>query len=393
MSTQPARKPQNPCFSSGPCAKPPGWSLAGLDGALLGRSHRSVEGKARLKAVIDQHRALLAIPDDYRIGIVPGSDTGAIEMALWSMLGPRPVDVLAWEAFGAEWLGDVIRHLNIPRARGITAPYGHLPDLSAVNPAHDVVFTWNGTTGGVRVPDAGWIAPDRAGLTFCDATSAVFAYDLPWDKLDITTWSWQKSLGGEAAHGMIVLSPRAADRLLTYTPDRPLPKLFRMTADGALIDGIFAGETINTPSLLAVEDCLYALRWADSVGGLAGLVARVDANARMVADWVAKTGWVDFLCHDDRIRSKTSICLTIADPWFANLADDAQRKFIKTMTEKIAAARAGYDLAGHARAPAGLRLWCGPTVEVSDIALLLPWIDWAYDWAYDAARAGDAINQ
>lgn len=378
MHAKPAAKPHNPCFSSGPCAKRPGWSPAVLNDALVGRSHRSAEGKAQLKAVIDKHRALLGIPDDYRIAIVAGSDTGAIEMAMWSLLGPCGVDVFSWDAFGTDWLHDVTVQLKIPDTRSFAAPYGALPDLSRADRARDIVFTWNGTTGGVRVPDGDWIAADRTGLTFCDATSAVFAYDLPWDKLDVTTWSWQKVLGGEAGHGMLVLSPRAVARLTAWVPDRPLPKIFRMTSGGVLIDGLFAGETINTPSMLAVADCLDALDWIAGLGGLPAAIARVDANYRMIADWAGRSTWAAFLCKADNIRSKTSVCLTITDPQITVRDPGAQRDFIRAMTGKIAAERAGYDLAGHAKAPPGLRIWCGTTVESVDIAALLPWLDWAY---------------
>jgi phosphoserine aminotransferase len=378
MTAKPVTKPVNPCFSSGPCAKRPGWSLAGLEDAFLGRSHRATEGKARLKDIIERHRTLLGIPADYKIAIVPASDTGAIEMAMWSMLGERGVDVLAWEAFGEEWLNDVTKQLKLPDVRTFAVGYGELPDLGQVDSDRDVIFTWNGTTGGVRVPNADWIKPDRKGLTFCDATSAVFAYDMPWDKLDITTWSWQKVLGGEAAHGMLVLSPRAVERLLTYKPERPLPKLFRMTAGGKLIEGVFAGETINTPSMLAVEDCLDALKWVEGLGGLPALRVRVQANFDTVNAWVAKTDWVDFLCDTESARSKTSVCLKITDPWFIAKDDAARQDFIKAMTGKIDKEGAGYDLAGHMKAPAGLRIWCGATVEASDIAAVLPWLDWAF---------------
>lgn len=378
MTSKPSVKPANPCFSSGPCAKRPGWSLAALGHAFVGRSHRAAEGKARLKEVIDRHRALLGIPEDYRIAIVPASDTGAIEMAMWSMLGQRGVDVLAWEAFGEEWLNDVTKQLKLSDVRSFAVGYGELPDLAQVDCDRDVVFTWNGTTGGVRVPDANWIAADRKGLTFCDATSAVFAYDLPWDKLDITTWSWQKVLGGEAAHGMIVLSPRAVERLTTYKPERPLPKIFRMTSGGKLGEGLFAGETINTPSMLAVEDCIDALKWVEQIGGVPALMKRVEANYNAVANWVEKTGWAEFLCDDAAARSKTSVCVKITDPWFMQKDDGARQDFIKAMTKKIDKEGAGYDLAGHAKAPAGLRIWCGATVEAADVEKLLPWLDWAF---------------
>lgn len=386
MTAKPAQKPQNPCFSSGPCAKRPGWSLDGLKNAFIGRSHRAADGKARLKEVIDRHRTLLNIPDDYRVAIVPGSDTGAIEMAMWSMLGERGVDVLSWEAFGEEWLTDITKQLKLPDARAYTAPYGELVDLSLVDCDRDVVFTWNGTTGGVRVPDAEWLREDRKGLTFCDATSAVFAYDMPWSKLDVTTWSWQKVLGGEAAHGMLVLSPRAVERLLTYTPDRPLPKLFRMVSNGKLMDGVFAGETINTPSMLATEDCLDALKWVEGLGGVPALQKRVGMNFKTVSDWVEKTDWIDYMCAVPANRSKTSVCLKITDPWFCDLSEEQRQGFIKDMTKPLEKEQAGYDVAGHMKAPAGLRIWCGATVEASDIALLLPWLDWAFAVTKEAAQ-------
>lgn len=378
MIDKPTQKPANPCFSSGPCAKRPGWDLAALKGALIGRSHRAADGIARLNEVILRHRALLGIPDDYRLAIVPASDTGAMEMAMWGLLGPRGVDVFAWEAFGHEWLYDVTAQLKLPDVRRFTAPYGSIPDLSAAAPDRDIIFTWNGTTGGARVPDAHWIAPDRSGLTLCDATSAVFAYDLPWDRLDVTTWSWQKVLGGEAAHGMLALSPRAVERLMTYTPPWPMPKLFRLVLDGVMIDGVFAGETLNTPSMLAVEDCLDALKWVEGIGGMAAVRARVAENYRTVADWVAGCDYLDFLCADAATRSLTSVCLQITDPDFLALEESARRAFITRMTRRIADEGAGFDIAAHAKAPAGLRIWCGATVERADIAALLPWIDWAY---------------
>lgn len=378
-TTKPSSKPRNPCFSSGPCAKRPGWTLSALDGACLGRSHRCAEGKAKLKEVIDRHRAILGIPADYRIGIVAGSDTGAIEMAMWSMLGQRGVDVLGWEVFGYDWIKDITAQLKIDDLRTFKANYGELPDLSKVDTDRDVVFVWNGTTGGVRVPHDDWIKSDRKGLTFCDATSGVFAYDLPWNKLDITTWSWQKVLGGEAGHGMIVLSPRAIERLLTYKPSRPLPKIFRMTNGDKLIEGIFQGETINTPSMLAVEDCLDALKWAEGCGNVKGLIKRVDANYAALQSWVAKTPWIDFLAADEASRSKTSVCLKIVDPWFAAKDDDAQQAFLKDLAKAVSKENAGHDIVGHRDAPAGLRLWCGATVEASDVTALTAWLDWAYE--------------
>ena len=378
MTAQPSNRPANPCFSSGPCAKRPGWSLDHLSGAFLGRSHRAAEGKNRLNAVIEQHRKILNIPADYRVAIVAASDTGAVEMALWSLLGQRGVDVLGWEVFGLDWIKDITTQLKIADTRVMKAPFGSLPDLSVVDGARDIVFTWNGTTGGVRVPNGDWIPANREGLTICDATSAVFAYDLPWDKLDVVTWSWQKVLGGEAAHGMIVLSPRAVERLLTYTPDRPLPKIFRLVNNGKLIDGVFVGETINTPSMLAVEDCLDALKWAESIGGLSAMIKRVEANYQTIKDWVAKTDWIDFLAVDESYRSKTSVCLAITDPAFTALDDEARQAFVKSMTKLLEKDGIAYDTAGHRDAPAGLRIWCGATVEQSDVAALLPWLDWAY---------------
>lgn len=378
MTIKPATKPKNPCFSSGPCAKRPGWSLEALKGAFTGRSHRAAGGKTKLKEVIEKHRALLGIPADYKVGIVPASDTGAVEMALWSLLGARGVDVLAWEAFSNDWLTDITKQLKISGARAFKAGYGSLPDLSKVDFKNDVVFVWNGTTSGVRVPDAQWIADDRAGLTICDATSAVFAYDLPWEKLDVTTWSWQKVLGGEAAHGMLVLSPRAVARLESHVPSWPLPKIFRMTKGGKLNAEIFEGSTINTPSMIAVEDCLDALRWVESIGGLKETIRRSQENFAAVKKWVAKTGWIDFLADDPATRSVTSICLKITDPWFAALAADAQQDFIKAITKTLEKEGAAYDVAGYRDAPAGLRIWGGATVEKADIEALLPWVEWAY---------------
>lgn len=349
-----------------------------LKGALTGRSHRAAGGKAKLKEVIEKHRALLGIPADYKIGIVPASDTGAVEMALWSLLGARGVDVLSWEAFSNDWLTDVVKQLKLPNVNSLKADYGALPDLSKVNFKNDVVFVWNGTTSGVRVPDGNWIPAQREGLTICDATSAVFAYDLPWEKLDVTTWSWQKVLGGEAAHGMLVLSPRAVARLESYTPAWPLPKIFRMTKGGKLNAEIFEGATINTPSMLAVEDCLDALRWVESIGGLKETVRRSRDNFTAIEKWVEKTDWADFLASDPAARSVTSICLKIADPWFSALADDAQQDFIKSMTKILDKEGAAFDVAGYRDAPAGLRIWGGATVERGDIEALLPWLEWAY---------------
>ncbi|MGC2854445.1 phosphoserine transaminase [Novispirillum sp. DQ9] len=375
---KPAHRPANPNFSSGPCAKRPGWTVEALAGALTGRSHRAKEGKARLKEVIDRSRAVLGIPDDYRIGIVPASDTGAVEMALWSLLGPRGVDMAFWESFGKEWVTDVTKQLKLPDVRLFEAPYGQLPDLSQVDTkTRDVVFTWNGTTAGVRVPDADWIADDREGLTICDATSAVFAMDMPWHKLDVVTWSWQKVLGGEGAHGMIVLSPRAAERLATHTPAWPMPKIFRMAKGGKLIEGIFAGETINTPSMIAVEDQIDALKWAEAIGGLPALVKRSEANLKALEDWAARTPWVGFLAADPAVRSTTSICLTVVADWFTALSPDDQAAAAKKIVGLLDKEGAAYDIGAYRDAPAGLRIWGGATVEASDIAALCPWLDWA----------------
>ncbi|MAL78093.1 MAG: phosphoserine transaminase [Sneathiella sp.] len=378
VEMRPERRPNSPLFSSGPCAKRPGWSLEKLEDACLGRSHRSGEGKAKLKAVIDKHRALLGIPDDYKIGIVPGSDTGAVEMALWSMLGARPVTMLAWESFGSGWATDVVKQLKLKEAEVVTAPYGEIPDLAAIDWTRDVVFTWNGTTSGVRVPNGDWISETREGLAICDATSAVFAMDMPWDKLDVVTWSWQKVLGGEAAHGMLVLSPRAVERLENYTPAWPLPKVFRMTKGGKLIDGIFKGETINTPSMLAVEDVLDALDWAETIGGGKGMIERTDANAKVISDWVKKSNWADYLAADPLIRSTTSVCLKITDDWFTALSAEDQPKAAKALVTLLEKEGAALDIGHYRDAPAGLRIWAGATVEKSDLEALMPWLDWGY---------------
>ena len=377
--TMPGLRPVNPQFSSGPCAKRPGWTPDALKNAPLGRSHRAKAGKARLKRAIDLTRDILQVPAGYRIGIVPASDTGAYEMAMWTMLGQRPVDCVAWESFGEGWVNDAVKQLKLKDARIMLAPYGDLPDLAAVNPAHDVLFTWNGTTSGVRVPNADWISADRTGLTFCDATSAAFAQDLDWPKLDIVTYSWQKVLGGEAAHGMLILSPRAVERLETYTPAWPLPKIFRLTSGGKLIEGIFAGETINTPSMLCVEDYIYALEWAQSVGSLQGLIARCDANAKAVADFVAKKPFLGFLAKDPATRSNTSVCLTFIDPAITALAPEAQAAFAKDAAALLEKEGVGLDLGSYRDAPPGLRIWCGATVEASDVAALMPWIEWAFE--------------
>jgi phosphoserine aminotransferase len=384
---KPTRRPANPCFSSGPCAKRPGWSLSALEGALLGRSHRSGPGKARLEEVIERSRAVLQMPKDWRLGIVAGSDTGAVEMALWSLLGARGVDLLCWESFGEGWVADVTQRLKPPDVRVLQADYGHLPDFSAVDPDRDTVFVWNGTTSGVRVPNGDWIAADRRGLTICDATSAAFAMRLPWDKLDVVTWSWQKALGGEAAHGMLALSPRAVERLESYTPPWPLPKLFRLTSKGKLIEGVFRGETINTPSMLCVEDALDSLRWAESVGGLDGLIARAEGNLAVVAEWVERAPWLRFLARDPAARSCTSPQLEIADPWFLRLSPDDRFKTVRAMTAQLEAEGAGYDLASHRASPPGIRIWTGATVERADVEALLPWLDWAWEQQREAAKA------
>src|SRR6202158_834143 len=369
-AAKPASRPQVPHFSSGPCAKRPGWNPQNLRDAALGRSHRAKIGKAKLKLAIDLTREVLGVPADYRIGITPGSDTGAVEMALWSLLGARGVDVLAWESFGEGWVSDIVKELKLADARALKAPYGELPDRTAVDFDRDVVFTWNGTTSGVRVADAGWIAADRQGLTICDATSAAFAQRLDWAKLDVATFSWQKALGGEAAHGMLVLSPRAVARLESHKPAWPLPKIFRLTKGGKLNEGIFEGETINTPSMLCVEDYLDALNWAKSVGGLKALIARADANAKALADWKAKTPWIDFLPKDPAIRSNTSVCMKVVDPAITSLTSDAQADFAKKLVALVEKEGAGYDFAHYRDAPAGLRIWCGATVEAKDVALL-----------------------
>jgi phosphoserine aminotransferase len=375
---KPALRPHVPHFSSGPCAKRPGWTPQNLRDAAVGRSHRAKIGKAKLKLAIELTREILGVPADYKIGIVPASDTGAVEMALWSLLGARPVTTLSWESFGEGWTNDIVNQLKLKDVTKLAAPYGDIPDLAKVDPASDIVFTWNGTTSGVRVPNADWISAKRAGLTICDATSAAFAQALDWSKLDVVTFSWQKALGGEAAHGMLVLSPRAVERLETYKPPWPLPKIFRMTKGGKLNQGIFEGETINTPSMLCVEDYLDALNWAKSVGGLKALMARADANLKVLADWQAKTPWIDFLAKSPAIRSNTSVCLKVVDPKVASLHADAQLEFIKKMVALVEKEGAGYDFAGHRDAPAGLRIWCGATVESSDVALLTHWLDWAF---------------
>jgi phosphoserine aminotransferase len=375
---KPALRPAHPHFSSGPCAKRPGFSLEALNGALLGRSHRASGPKARLAEVIERSRAILGMPADWRLGIVPASDTGAVEMALWSLLGGRPVDVLAFESFSEGWATDVVKQLRLPDARVLSAPYGQLPDLSAVDFSHDVVLAWNGTTSGVRFPDGDWIPADRQGLVICDATSAAFAMALPWDKLDVVTWSWQKVLGGEAAHGMLALSTRTVDRLLTYKPFWPLPKIFRLTSGGKLIEGVFKGETINTPSMLCVEDALDGLRWAESAGGLSGLIARSEANLAAVARWAASRGWADFLAETPATRSCTSICLKIVALWFTKLPAEGQAAAAKQIVSLLEKEGVACDIGAYRDAPPGLRIWGGATVETSDIEALLPWLDWAH---------------
>jgi phosphoserine aminotransferase len=375
---KPTSLPKNPCFSSGPCAKHPGWSLDQLKDAAVGRSHRAKIAKNKLNEVIERSKKILGIPSDYVVGIVPASDTGAIEMALWSMLGERGVDVLAWESFGSSWASDCKGQLKLADLRVIKADYGQLPDLTQANWNRDVVFTWNGTTSGVKVPNGDWIAADRQGLSICDATSAVFAMDMPWAKLDVVTWSWQKVLGGEGAHGMIALSPRAAARLESFTPPRPLPKIFQLSKGGKLIEGIFQGETINTVSMLCVEDALDGLKWAESVGGLPGLMARSRANLAAIEAWVAKSAWAGFLAAEPSTRSNTSVCLKVVDPAYTALSVEDQAKHVKTMVSAVEKAGAAYDIGAYRDAPPGLRVWGGGTVETADIQALLPWLDWAY---------------
>ncbi|WEK50407.1 MAG: phosphoserine transaminase [Candidatus Kaistia colombiensis] len=374
----PGRRPVNANYSSGPCAKRPGWTFDALKDAALGRSHRAKIGKTKLQQAIDLTRDVLGVPAGYRIGIVPASDTGAVEMVLWSMLGARGVDMMAWESFGEGWVTDVVKQLKLEDVRTFSADYGKLPDLNKVDFDRDVVFTWNGTTSGVRVPNGDWIDADRAGLTICDATSAAFAQDLAWDKLDVVTFSWQKVLGGEGAHGMLILSPRAVERLETYKPAWPLPKIFRMTKGGKLIDGIFVGETINTPSMLAVEDYLDALNWAQSLGGWKALAARADANLKVLAGWVEKTDWIDFLPVVENTRSNTSVCLIITDPAIKALDDKAQAAFAKAVSTALDKAGVAYDIGSYRDAPAGLRIWAGATIEASDLAIVTEWLDWAF---------------
>lgn len=380
---KPTVKPKNPCFSSGPCAKRPGWSFDNLGHALLGRSHRAGPLKKQLKEVIEKQKALLGIPEDYVVGIVPASDTGAFEMAMWSMLGARGVDVFAWESFSGDWLKDITNELKLENVNVYQAGYGQIADLSKADPANDSVFAWNGTTSGVRVPNGDWISGTREGLTFCDATSAVFAYDLPWNKLDVTTWSWQKVLGGEAAHGMLVLSPRAVKRLESFTPDRPLPKIFRLTKGSGdskkLNGGIFEGATINTPSMLAVADALDTLRWVENVGGLRTTIARSEENFKAIENWVNKTDGFEFLAEAPETRSTTSVCLKITDEWFEALPEADKTPVIKMMCKILDDDSVAYDIAGYRDAPAGLRIWCGATVQGDDVEALMPWLQWAFE--------------
>jgi phosphoserine aminotransferase len=384
---KPQSRPACPNFSSGPCAKRPGYSVTALQNAIFGRSHRSKLGKARLKEVITRSRELLGMPKDYRLAIMPASDTGAVEAILWSLLGPRGVDALTWESFGEGWVTDIEKQLKIKDLRVFRAPYGQIPDLSKVDTDRDVVFPWNGTTSGGRIPNGDWIKADRQGLTICDATSGVFAMDLPWDKLDVVTWSWQKVLGGEAAHGMLALSPRAVERLNTYTPPWPMPKIFRLTNKGKFSEGIFAEETINTPSMLAVEDAIDSLKWAESIGGLPKLKARCESNLATIASWVEKTPWVDFLVEDPKVRSCTSVCLKIVADGFDKLPADQQWAAVKKIESLLDAEGVAYDIAGHRDAVPGLRIWCGATIERSDVEALLPWLDWAFAEANQAAVA------
>ena len=378
MLTAPAVKPANPNFSSGPCAKRPGWTTDALKAALVGRSHRAKPAKARIEKAIALTRELLEVPADYRVGIVPASDTGAVEMFLWSGLGARGVDMLAWESFGEGWVTDVQKQLKLPNVRTLTAPYGELPDLKTVNFDNDVVFTWNGTTSGVRVPNADWIPADRKGLTICDATSAAFAQNLDFKKLDVVTFSWQKALGGEAAHGILILSPRAVERLETYKPAWPLPKIFRMTKGGKLMEDIFEGATINTVSMLCIEDAVDAMEWGKSIGGLKAMQARADANFKVLADWAAKTPWIDFLARVPEQRSNTSVCLVITDPAVSALDEDGQAAFAKAIVSRLDKAGAAYDIGGYRDAPTGLRIWCGSTVEADSLRALTGWLDWAF---------------
>lgn len=385
---RPSVKPSRPSFSSGPCPKRPGWTVDALKNAVVGRSHRSPAGRAKLTEAIDRTRALLRIPDDYRVGIVPASDTGAVELALWSLLGARGVDVLAWDNFGKTWLLDILTHLGLEDVRAFEAAPGELPELSAVDFSRDVVFTWNGTTTGVRVPNDDWIRSDRAGLTVCDATSAVFAHALDWTKLDVVTYSWQKVLGSEAGHGMLILSPRAVERLETFQPDRPLPKIFRLTKNGKILEDIFRGVTINTPSMLCVEDYLDALSWADRIGGLDTLILRSQTNAQLIAQWIERTPWVEHLCRSPDTRSHTSVCISIIDPRFTNLDETSQRSFIERLVFLLEEEGVAFDIASYRDSPPGLRIWCGATVDAADIQALMPWIEWAYQTLHQSEYGG-----
>ena len=375
---KPTLKPNRPYFSSGPCSKRPGWRLSSLEDALVGRSHRAKISKARIEEVIARSKQILGIPEDYICGIVPASDTGSVEMALWSLLGARGVEMLAWESFGSGWITDVIKQLKLADVTKTEAPYGEIPDLSQVDFSNDVVFTWNGTTSGVKVPNGDWIPADREGLSICDATSAVFAMEIPWDKLDVVTWSWQKVMGGEGAHGMLVLSPKAAQRLESYTPAWPLPKIFRMTKGGQLIKGIWEGSTINTISMLCIEDALDGLRWAEEIGGLPALIKRSNANLAAIEEWVEQSDWIDFLATDKSIRSNTSICFKIVDEWFTRLSPEEQAAGAKKMVAMLESDEVGYDFGAYRDAPTGFRIWGGATVETQDIQLFLPWLDWAF---------------
>jgi phosphoserine aminotransferase len=382
---KPSVKPNNPNFSSGPCAKRPGWSVDALKNATVARSHRAKVAKTKLAGVIERSKALLEMPKDYRLAIVPASDTGAIEMALWSLLGERGVDVLAWEAFGASWANDCEKQLKIKDLRVLKADYGKISDLTQVDWSRDVLFTWNGTTSGVRVPNGDWIASDRTGLAICDATSAVFAMAMPWSKLDVVTWSWQKVMGGEGAHGMIALSPRAVQRLESYTPSWPVPKIFQLTKGGKLVEGVFEGETINTPSMLAVEDALDGLKWGEQIGGLTALIARSEANLRAIESWAGQAGWIGFLAEKPETRSNTSVCLKITDPWYAALSVEEQEKGVKRIVSLLEAEGVAYDIGAYRDAPPSLRIWGGATVETSDLKALFPWLDWAWGEVKNAA--------
>lgn len=375
---KPSTRPQNPNFSSGPCSKRPGWSLEALSDATVGRSHRSKLGKAKLAEAIELSKEILQIPSDYRLGIVPASDTGAVEMAMWTMLGQRGVDVAAWESFGKGWVTDALKQLKLEDINTYEADYGQIPDLSKIDTDRDVVFTWNGTTSGAKVPNGDWIKDDRQGLTICDATSAAFAMEIPWQKIDVLTYSWQKVMGGEAAHGVIILSPRAVERLESYTPDRPLPKIFRLTKGGKLIEGIFEGSTINTPSMICVEDAIDGLKWAKSIGGLSKLIERSNNNLQVLEDWAAKSDWIDFLVEDKSIRSNTSICLKIVDKWYKSLSKEEQAAKAKELVSLMAKEKVAYDIGSYRDAPPGLRIWGGATVESKDMEALTQWLDWGF---------------